>query len=197
MRGTFWGLVLGSAGGLVGCATRPTSVGLSLLFQNHGPDDIGVLRFAFDGEPGTGPIPGALGVSKTGGKQLSFMPGDRSGGMPKFVDVEWVQITEERRQWWDQNITNRSDKYSKKWFEDYQVAWKGSDFRSQRVDLTPIITPELVHEVASDTMSAVLKLTIVFKDGHVTISAEANHWERRFEQRRIEREQERLKRQTP
>ena len=46
-------------------------------------------------------------------------------------------------------------------------------------------------------MSAVLKLTIVFKDGHVTISAEANHWERRFEQRRIEREQERLKRQTP
>ena len=170
------GMCLITASQLSACASRPRSVGLSLLFQNLGPDGIGVLRFAFDGAPGPGPIPGALGVTtQAGGKQMSFMPGDRSGGMPKFVDVEWGVMDEDYKKAWA-SLKARSDKYSDSWSAEVRRVNAAAPRREQRVDLTPIITPELVAKVMADPKGTHLKLTIVFKDGQVSIRAEADRW---------------------
>ena len=177
MRGTFWGLVLGSAGGLVGCASRPRSVGLSLQFQNHGPNGILVTRAAFDGHPGSGHVPGVVGVSRTGGANLSFMPGDRSGGPPQFVDIEWMEYSIKFDQWSKRQQTlSRQEQNSAQSKAEFAELWAQNPRFSQRVDLTPIITPELVAKVMADPKGTHLKLTIVFKDGQVSIRAEADRW---------------------
>jgi hypothetical protein len=74
------------------------------------------------------------------------------------------------------NITNRTDKYSEKWNEDYKTAISRVPKFKKRIDLTPIFTPELLAQVRANRSSTHLKLTIVFEAENVTITATPEVW---------------------
>lgn len=152
-------------------------VGMTLLFMNVGSEDIGVSRFDTDGL--RGPVPGALGASSTEGKQMTFMPGDSKRGIPQFVEVEWTVTSPALDSWWEKNITNRTDKHSPQWNDDYETAMRRVPRYTRRIDLTPIITPELLAKVRADHQSTQLKLTVTFKNDDVSIQAEAYKWRNR------------------
>jgi len=162
---------------LSGCAHAQgnSPVGLSLLFLNKGPYAIGVTRFDPDGQHG--PVPGALGVSPIDGAQMTFMSGDSKRGVPQFVEVGWLVSTP--------NIVNAENELDKK-FRQYSPAWmdgiKGIQAimprHTRRVDLTTVITPELLDQVRANRSTTNLQMTVIFKDGDVTVIAEPEVWNR-------------------
>lgn len=147
-------------------------VGMTLLFMNAGAYSIGVTRFDPDGL--RGPVPGSVGSG--GGAQMSFMPGDSQRGVPQFVEVEWTVTSPELDAWWGKNISNRPDKYSAKWNEDYKNAMSRVPRYTRRVDLTPILTPELIAQVRANRQTTNLKLTITFDNDQVSIVAQPEKW---------------------
>lgn len=150
-------------------------VGMTLLFMNVGSSRIGVSRFDPDGR--RGPVPGAVGVG--GGAQMTFMPADSKRGVPSFVEVEWTVTDPELEAWWVKNISNRTDKYTAQWKADYQVATSRVPRYVRRIDLTPIITPELLAAVRAEHQSTQLKLTVTFNNEDLSIEAEAYRWRNR------------------
>ncbi len=161
---------------LTSCRHDEKPIGMSLLFQSAGMD-VGVRRFDPDGI--RGPVPGAVGgVYPRGGKIMSFMPGDSKRGMPKFVEVEWTVSDPATDEWWEENITNRTDAYSPKWKKDYQEAISKVPRYTKRIDLTPIITPELIAQVHADSQNTELKVIITFNNDDVRIEAMAEKWRR-------------------
>ena len=159
---------------LASCRTDDRPVGMTLLFQSAGRPVV-VQRFDPDGR--RGPVPGAVGsMSPRGGKEMAFMPGDSKRGMPKFVEVEWTVIDPALDAWWKENISNRTDKYSPKWNKDYQEAMSRVPRYTRRIDLTPIITPELIEQVRADHRNTQLKLIITFNNEDVDIKAVAYKW---------------------
>jgi hypothetical protein len=48
----------------------------------------------------------------------------------------------------------------------------------QRVDLRPLLTPELLAQVRANRINTQLLLTVVFTGGQVQISAQAEQWRR-------------------
>jgi len=163
---------------LSGCAHAQgnSPVGLSLLFLNKGPYDIGVTRFDPDGQ--NGPVPGALGVSPTAGAQMTFMSGDSERGVPQFVEVGWRVSEPATKVWFEETILKRKDKYSPKWNEDYKRALTQFPTYTRRIDLTPIITSELLAYVRANRSTTNLQMTVIFKDGDVTVIAEPEVWNR-------------------
>lgn len=154
---------------------KKSSVGMTLEFMNWGKDFLVVKRFDPDGR--RGPVPGGLGPSQTEGKQLSFMPGDSQRGMPTFVDVEWAIPNKEFLKWADEVESKPpQDRYSKENRAISERLWKANPTYTQRVDLTPIITPELVARVRADRQNTQLKLTITFNNDQVSIRSEAYKW---------------------
>ena len=144
---------------------------MTLLFLNKGPYGIGVLRFDPDGL--RGPTPGAVGVGR--GKQISFMPGDSKRGVPQFVDVEWSIETPEikkLRAKRDQDFTY----YSKSWIEEIKRINALNSNLIRRIDLAPILTPELLAKARANPGNVNLKLTVAFKGEDVTITAEPEVW---------------------
>ena len=148
-------------------------LGVTLLFLNVGSEPIGVKRFDPDGR--RGPVPGALG--RGGGKQMAFMAGDSEHGVPRFVEAGWTIPNAEYRAW-SAEMSNKpvNERYSAQNREDYQRLWNNNQRHTRRIDLTPIITPELVAQVRADPQSTHLKLTVTFKDDDVSIAAEAYRW---------------------
>ncbi len=158
-------------------------VGMNLHFINRGAYYIGVHRFAPDGI--TGPVPGALGPDGNSqernkqdsqvGKSMSFMPSDRKRGAPQFVDIEWTvttpEISEAQRQ---KDI--RFKEYSTEWREETERIYAMSPMHKRRIDLTPILTPELLAQVRANRKNTQLKLKVVFTDDDVTITASAEVW---------------------
>lgn len=160
---------------LTGACNAERPIGVTLLFLNVGSEPIGVKRFDPDGR--RGPVPGALG---RGGKaQMAFMAGDSERGVPGFVEMEWSiwpkAVTEEM----DRTLYARPDKFSAVWEKDYEAYVSRIVRHTRRIDLTAIITPELVAQVRADPQSTHLKLTVTFKDDDVTIAAEAYRWRAR------------------
>jgi hypothetical protein len=148
-------------------------VGMTLLFQSSGMQ-VGVLHFDPDGR--RGPVPGAVGgMYPRGGKEMVFMPGDSKHGLPTFVDVEWMVATPEYDEKW-KILSSRGDKYSKQWIVDADAVNAKAPHHTKRVDLTSIITPELVDQVRLDRHNTQLKLIITFNNDDVDIKALAYKW---------------------
>ena len=160
---------------LTACLADDGPVGMSLLFQSAGREVL-VQKFDFDGQ--RGPVPGAVGgVFPKGGAQMSFMPGDSKRPVPREVEVEWLVWTDEFKTW----SKSLDDKpagyvYSPEGKVEYAREWAKNPRYKQRIDLTPIITPELIAKVRADRRGSLLKLIITFNNDKVDIKAEVEKW---------------------
>ncbi len=169
---------------LTACANAGDDrVGMSLHFINRGTYRIGVARFAPDGI--TGPVPGAMGPDGNSqernkqdsqvGKSMSFMPSDNKRGLPQFVDIEWTvatpQITSMR-----ESRDKHHELYSNAWIAETKEINLATPIHKRRVDLTPILTPELLAQVRANRRNTQLKLKVVFTDDDVGITASAEVW---------------------
>ena len=158
-------------------------VGMNLHFINRGAYYIGVHRFAPDGI--TGPVPGALGPDGNSqernkqdsqvGKSMSFMPSDNKRGVPQFVDIEWMVATPAYNLAWGE-LSHRTDKYSKRWMTDVDEVNANAPRYKRRIDLIPILTPDLLAQVRTNRKNTQLKLKLVFTDDDVTVTASAEVW---------------------
>jgi hypothetical protein len=158
---------------LTSCRADDKPVGMTLLFQSAGRP-VGVQRFDPDGI--RGPVPGAVGgMSPRGGAEMSFMPGDSKRGMPKFVDVEWMVATAEYEKE-REALHSRNDRYSEQWIQDSKRSNQRAPHYTRRIDLTPIVTPDLVEQVRADRQNTQLKLIITFNNDEVDIQAVAYKW---------------------
>jgi hypothetical protein len=114
-----------------------------------------------------------MGVS--GSAQMSFMGGDSQRGIPLFVDIEWTvktpEISEAQRQ---KDI--RFKEYSAEWRQETERIYAMSPMHKRRIDLTPILTPELLAQVRANRKNTQLKLKVVFTDDDVTVTASAEVW---------------------
>ncbi|MDB5856174.1 MAG: hypothetical protein JWR22_4215 [Herminiimonas sp.] len=161
------------AGLIASCVTRVQPIGMTLLFQSAGPH-VGVLRFDPDGQ--RGPTPGSVGsMSPRGGAEMAFMPGDGQSGVPQFVDIAWMVATPEYEKDW-QILERRPDKYSRNWRATLSEVDARAPHYAKRIDLRPIITPEIVARVRSNAQSTQLKLIITFNNDNVDIKAIAYQW---------------------
>lgn len=165
-------LLLGAASA---CQAVDKPVGLTLLFMNKGSDFVVVERFDPDGQ--RGPVPGALGASLTEGKQMTFMPGDSKRGLPQFVEVAWARHSEAFKSWSKQMDGAANEViYSKENREISEKLWKTNPRYKQRVDLTSILTPELIAQARTNPKTTNIKLTVTFKDDQVSIEAAPEKW---------------------
>ncbi len=165
---------------LGGCQKRERPIGFSLLFLNHGKEFIVVHQFDPDGQ--RGPVPGGLGVSKpenrsVSGKQMSFMPGDIKRPVPQWVQVSWKQHDKELKAYLQKyNQLPGEERYTDQVQKEYEEQWARSPSYTQRVDLTPILTPELIAQARANYKTTNLLLTVIFMDDKVTIEAELEKW---------------------
>jgi len=151
-------------------------VGITLIFTNVGKDSIVVTRFDLNGL--RGPVPGVVGHG--GGAQMAFMPGDRQQVIPQFVEVEWVEPDDAFKSWTAElGKQPASVQYSRENRETNRKLWSANPRYARRIDLIPIITPELLAEVQTDHLNTQLKLTITFDDDDVNIKADAYRWRNR------------------
>ena len=170
-------LLLGAASA---CQAVDKPVGLTLLFMNKGSDFMVVERFDPDGQ--RGPVPGGLGaepndVTNQGGKQMTFMPGDSKRGLPQFVEVAWARHSEAFKSWSKQMDGAANEViYSKENREISEKLWKTNPRYIQRVDLTSILTPELVAQARTNPKTTNIKLTVTFRDDQVSIEATPEKW---------------------
>ena len=157
---------------LAGCGGP---VGMSLLFQSAGRPVL-VQKFDFDGQ--RGPVPGAVGgMFPEGGAHMSFMPGDSKRPVPQEVEVEWLVWTDAYLTW-DEAFNEKpgSYRYSPEGRAEYQREWAKNPRYVRRIDLTPIVTPELLAKVRADRRGSLLKLIITFNNDQVDVKAEVEKW---------------------
>jgi hypothetical protein len=181
MAGTkLWNVVAISIAGLliatlIGCRSNENPIGMTLLFQCAGHEVV-VQRFDPDGQ--RGPVPGSVGsMSPRGGKEMSFMPGDSKRALPQYVDLAWVERSEEFTEWVKTYVRRpREEKYSPAVMTEYKIVWAKQPHHTRRVDLRPILTPELLAQVRKDYRGTQLKLIITFNNEQVDIKAEAYKW---------------------
>jgi hypothetical protein len=168
---------------LMGCvsAQSESDIGMTLLFLDKGPYPVLVKRFDPDGV--AGPTPGWLGAGPTDGKQMSFMPADSRTGMPKFVDIAWSEVPPEA-----EAAVSKVPK-----LKSIQPAAERADIKqalerayalyrphTRRIDLTSIITPALLAQIRANRSTTNLQMTVIFKDGDVTLIAEPEVWNRKL-----------------
>ena len=72
--------------------------------------------------------------------------------------------------------TPGSAKYTKENQEIYQKLWAANPHYTQRVDLAPILTPELIEQVRADRKNTQLKMTVIYRDDNVEITASTYKW---------------------
>jgi hypothetical protein len=160
---------------LTACLADNGPVGMSLLFQSAGRDVL-VQKFDFDGQ--RGPVPGAVGgMFPRGGAQMAFMPGDSKRPVPQEVEVEWLVWTDAYLTW-DTAFNEKpgSYRYSPEGRAEYEREWAKNPRFKPRIDLTPIITPDLLAKVRADRRGSLLKLIITFNNDQVDIKAEVEKW---------------------
>ena len=162
---------------LASCRSDEQRVGMTLLFQSAGRP-VGVWRFDPDGV--RGPVPGAVdGMFPHGGAEMSFIPGDSARGMPQFVDVAWVAPLLESGQA-ASGVEKTPGVMSKvRWrnfLAELNVAYRITPTYTRRIDLTSIITPELLGQVRANAQDTQLKLFITFHNEDVDVKAMAYKW---------------------
>lgn len=157
--------------------------GMTLLFQSAGRS-VTVMRFDSDGQ--RGPVPGYLGgMFPRGGAQMTFMPGDSKRPVPEFVEVEWVLFSAEyqaRKENFLRRYPRRADRRSAEAKAEHElIEAEEANFSdwpryTRRIDLRPILTPDLVAKVRADRRNTNLKLIITFNNENVDITAETEKW---------------------
>lgn len=162
---------------LQGCAHASDRFGMTLLFMNKSRDYIVVTRFDPDGQ--RGPTPGALGANPNSFKQMSFMPSDSQRGVPQFVEVGWAESTPQAEAALNripelEGVVSREKLKIRKILLDEAYALRHRYTR--RIDLTPILTPELLAQVRANRSTTHLKLTVVFQGDQVSITAAPEVW---------------------
>lgn len=105
---------------------------------------------------------------------MGFMPGDIKGGIPQSVEVEWFLHSKEFADW--SNNTPSEIKYSSASDEIYKKLQATNPHYIHRVDLTPILTPELIAKVQADRPNTQLKMIVIFRGDKVGITAEPYKW---------------------
>lgn len=160
---------------LIGCRSNENPIGMTLLFQCAGHEVV-VQRFDPDGQ--RGPEPGSVGAMyPKGGAIMSFMPGDSKRAVPQFVDVAWVERSTEFTEWIEMYERKPHDEqYTPAVRAEYRAVWARQPHHTRRVDLRPILTPELLAQVRKDYRGTQLKLIITFNNEQVDIKAEAYKW---------------------
>jgi hypothetical protein len=178
-RAIFHALTMGLLATLLAsCRADDKPVGITLLFQSAGRPVV-VQRFDPDGR--RGPVPGAVGsMSPRGGKEMAFMPGDSKRGMPTFVEVAWVVPTDDFDRWAEEEDQKPKGQLNKDELAqrraEFKKRWTANPSHIKRIDLTPIITPELIEQVRADHQNTQLKLIITFNNEDVDIKAVAYKW---------------------
>ncbi len=165
---------------LTSCRHDEKPIGMSLLFQSA---DRGVVVQRFDLDGIRGPVPGWVrGMSPRGGAHMSFMPGDSKRGIPQFVDVAWAIPTDEFDRWAEEKDRKPKGELSKNELAEeraeFKKRWAANPHYTKRIDLTPIITPELIAQVRADSQNTELKVIITFNNDDVSIQAMAEKWRR-------------------
>ena len=113
---------------------------------------------------------------------MSFMPGDNQQPVPRFVDVKWSVPTHATAEavakvkYPTEQEGNREERYQT-YLAALQAAYRLSPIYTRRVDLTPILTPELLAQVRKDHRNTQLKLIITFNNDQVDIKAVACKWQ--------------------
>ena len=108
---------------------------------------------------------------------MSFMPGDSQRAVPQFVDVAWVERTAEYTAWSSgYHLRPAAERYSESGSAEYETEWAKQPHHTRRVDLTPILTPELLAQVRKDYRNTQLTLIITFNNDQVDIQAVAKKW---------------------
>ena len=108
---------------------------------------------------------------------MSFMPGDSKRAVPQFVDVAWVERSTEFTEWIEMYERKPHDEqYTPAVRAEYRAVWARQPHHTRRVDLRPILTPELLAQVRKDYRGTQLKLIITFNNEQVDIKAEAYKW---------------------
>ena len=112
---------------------------------------------------------------------MSFMPGDSQRPVPQFVDVQWsvpTRATAEavaKVKYPAEHEGTREERY-KAYLAAFQAAYSLSPIYTRRVDLTPILTPDLLAQVRKNYRNTLLKLIITFNNDQVDIKAVAEIW---------------------
>ena len=165
-------------------------LGMSLHFINRSSHAIIVLHFSPDGAEG--PVPGYLGPDGDSkernsqdsqvGAHMAYMPRDRNKGLPKLLVIDWVQETEQSKKNEPSTIEKPSGpKTSQKDWDEYFEKTRAEFINrrlyfKRRIDLTPILTPELLAQVRANRKNTLLKLKVVFTDDDVTVTASPEVW---------------------
>ncbi len=105
---------------------------------------------------------------------MAFMPGDIKEGISNFIEVEWFLHSEEFLAW--SNNTPDNERYSKENREIFRKLWATNPHYVQRIELTPILTPELIAKVQADRSNTQLKMIVIFRDDKVEITAKPYKW---------------------
>jgi hypothetical protein len=160
---------------IISCKASERPIGMTLSFQSAGRPVV-VQRFDPDGR--RGPVPGSLGgMSPWGGKQMIFMPGDSKQAIPKFIDVEWTVPSIAYENWSSSNADKTNEeRYSESYRKEYERQWAANPHYTKRIDVTHILTPELISKVRADSRHTQLALTITFNNSEVDIQAHADKW---------------------
>jgi len=152
-----------------------------LEVTDSGKGQYPVLVKRFDPDSILGPVPGWLGVSQTEGKQMTFMPSDPRGGMTTFVDIEWDEVSPEAEAAVNKVPKQRSIQSAAERAAIKQALERAYALyrpHTRRIDLTSIISPKLLAYVRANRSTTNLQMTVIFKDGDVTVIAEPEVWNR-------------------
>jgi hypothetical protein len=101
------------------------------------------------------------------------MPGDSQRPVPNWVEVEWTVEPHSKEH---SEIYSRRDIYSAVWINDHKEYQSRLKTIVQRVDLTTILTPEIVARARKNPKTTNIKLKVIFRDGQVSITAENEVW---------------------
>ena len=128
---------------LQACREDDAPIGVTLVYKCEGLPIV-VRQFQPDGLRDMSP--GALTCGPKGGAEMTYMPGDGAGKLPRYVDVEW---------WIHPHKENRFHK---------------------RVDLGAVVTSELIKVVQANRQTTQLELILTFKEDQLEVSARADKW---------------------
>jgi hypothetical protein len=159
----------------MGCKGEEGLPGMTLRFECTGSAPIVVVKFQPEGMRN---MPaGALGCGPGKFAEMAFMPGDVKGRSPTYVEVEWVEHTQEYRRWSaEQSKRTQGEQYSERGRAEYREQWSKLPRFSGRIELAAVIRQDILAQVRADRNNTQLKLTIHFQGGAVTATAEAYKW---------------------
>jgi len=161
--------------GLVGFTLQYRCVGLNLV----------VTREEFESQRVTFG-PGYLGCNKPGisensseftWKQMSYMPDDKTGKMPTWVEFRWMNFTKEFQDWSAiEEAKPKSIQQLPSNVAEYERRRAALPNHTRRIALTTLVTPDLIARVKADRRNTQLKLTFTFNNEQLDVKAEAYKW---------------------